>query len=344
MAKETYSMISGTGHYLPETILSNKDLEKIVDTSDEWITQRVGIKERHIVGDQDLCTSDLAYEASKRALEDANLTAEDLDLIIVATVTPDMKFPSTAIFLQQKLGAKKAAAFDLSAACSGFLYSLNIANSFIKTGKYQHILIVGVEILTSMINWKDRSTAVIFGDGAGACILSPSDGTRGVMGTYMKSDGNLANLLYAKGGGTKEEKKIEFIKKNQDLTPEQEFSDEDKRMYIRMEGHKVYKYAVKSMIEAANKAMEDAEMEYEEIDLFIPHQANTRIIEAIGKRVKIDNEKIFVNLPYTGNTSAASIPIALDQARKEGKLKENDNLLVSAFGGGFTWAGAVIKL
>lgn len=335
MSKKTNSMIIGTGHYLPETILTNKDLEKTMDTTDEWITRMVGIKERHIIGDSGEANSDLGSKAAMRAIEDAGITAEDLDVIIYATVTPDMKFPSTAIFVQQKIGAVNAAVFDIAAACTGWIYGLILADSLIATGKYKNILVVGAEVLTSMVDWKDRGTAVLFGDGAGACIMGPSDGERGILGSYMKSDGRLADLLWAKGGGTLVEKTVEDAMHN---------DSEETKMCIRMEGNKVYKNAVRAMIESAESAMKDAEVTEEDIDILIPHQANLRIIDAIARRVNLPDEKVIRNLENVGNTSAASIPIALDQARKKGMAKEGENLLVAAFGGGFTWGGLVIKL
>lgn len=330
MAKKPFSMIAGTGHYLPEKIMANQDYEKILDTTDEWITQMVGIKERHIIDEKGgEITSDLATNAAKLALEDANMNPEDIDAIIVGTVTGDMKFPSTAIFTQRKIGASNAAAFDIAAACSGFLYGLNLADGMIASGRFKNILVIGVEVLTSMVDWSDRSTAVLFGDGAGAAVLVPSDGERGLLGSYVKSDGNLAELLWAPGAGT-----------NIRLSPESIANGDH---FIRMEGNQVFKHAVRCMIEATKKAMEEAEVTSEEIDMLIPHQANIRIIDAIAKRVKLE-DKLFTNLEYTGNTSAASIPIAIDQARKSGKLKKGDNLLLGAFGAGFTWSGAVIKM
>jgi len=329
MQKQPFSKIAGTGHYLPETILTNQDLEKIMDTTDEWIMQRVGIRERHIVGQSGESTSDLASKAALRAIEDAGITPADIDLIIIGTVTPDMKFPSTAIFVQQKIGAVNAAAFDMQAACTGFLYGMNIADSMIRTGKFKNALVVGVEFLTSLINWNDRGTAVLFGDGAGAVVMQPSDGTSGLLGSYIKSSGDLAELLWSVGGGT-------YAFSSKENIP-------DRNAYIRMEGNQVFRHAVRAMIDSAEKAMADAGITEDDIDLLIPHQANMRIIEAIATRVKLPQEKVYVNLPYTGNTSAASIPIAMDQARKKGVLKAGDTVLMAAFGAGFTWGGAVVK-
>lgn len=329
MKKQPFSKIAGTGHYLPETILTNQDLEKIMDTTDEWIMQRVGIRQRHIVGQSGEATSDLASKAALKAIEDAGIKASDIDLIIIGTVTPDMKFPSTAIFVQQKIGAVNAAAFDIQAACTGFLYGMTIADSMIRTGKFKNVLVVGVEFLTSLINWNDRGTAVLFGDGAGAVIMQPADGESGLLGSYIKSSGDLAELLWSVGGGT-------YAFSSKENIP-------DRNAYIRMEGNQVFRHAVRAMIDSAEKAMADAGITEDDIDLLIPHQANMRIIEAIATRVKLPAEKVYVNLPYTGNTSAASIPIAMDQARKKGVLKAGDTVMMAAFGAGFTWGGVVVK-
>ncbi|MBN1969000.1 MAG: ketoacyl-ACP synthase III [Candidatus Delongbacteria bacterium] len=333
MEKKTNCYIAGTGHYLPETKLTNADLEKMMETTDEWITQMVGIKERHIVGKSGEVTSDLAAKAGLRAIEDAGLTPEDIQLIIVGTVTHDMMFPSTAIFVQNKIGAKNAAAFDISAACTGFIYGLTMANGMIASSGYDNILVIGVEYLTSLINWEDRGTAVLFGDGAGAVVLKKSNeenNHRGLLGSYIKSDGSLAELLWSVGGGT--------------YVTSDKCTEEDKRAIIRMQGNKVYKYAVRAMIESAEEAMKNAGVTEKDIDILIPHQANMRIIDAIAKRVNLPEEKVLKNLPYTGNTSAASIPIVLDQAIKRGEIKKGDNVLIAAFGAGFTWGGAVIKI
>ncbi|MCK4980096.1 MAG: ketoacyl-ACP synthase III [Candidatus Delongbacteria bacterium] len=338
MAKKPTLKIAGTGHYLPETILTNKDLEKIMDTTDEWITQRVGIKERRVIGDSGLSTSDMATSAGKAAIEDAGITPEDLDCIIVATISPDMHFPSTAIFVQQNLGASNAAAFDVSAACTGWIYGMTVAEGLILSGKFKNILVIGAEFLTATADINDRSTYVLFGDAAGACVVQPADGERGMLGSYIKSNGDLAELLWSYGGGTRVNKKVPDQEKMVDK------DGNDKRSIIRMEGNKVYKYAVRAMIESAEKAMEDAQITEADIDMLIPHQANSRIIDAIAKRVNMPDEKVVRNLQFQGNTSSASIPVALDQARKDGRLKDGDVLLVAAFGGGFTWGGLVIKM
>ncbi|MBN2789255.1 MAG: ketoacyl-ACP synthase III [Candidatus Delongbacteria bacterium] len=338
MSKKPTLKIVGTGSFLPDTVVTNKDLEKIMDTTDEWITQRVGIKERRVIGESGLSTSDMATFAGKAAIEDAGLTAEDIDCIIVATITPDMNFPSTAIFVQQNLGAKNAAVFDVSAACTGWIYGMTIAEGLILSGKFKNILVIGAEFLTSLSDINDRSTYVLFGDASGAVVVQPADGDRGMLGSYIKSNGDLADLLWSYGGGTRVNKKV---------SDQEKMFDEngiDKRSTIRMEGNKVYKYAVRAMIESAEKAMEDAQITEDDIDMLIPHQANSRIIDAIAKRVNMPDDKVVRNLQYMGNTSSASIPVALDQVRKEGRLKDGDVLLVAAFGGGFTWGGLVIKM
>jgi 3-oxoacyl-[acyl-carrier-protein] synthase III len=337
MSRKIVMKIAGTGHFLPEKIMTNADFEKILDTTDEWITQRVGIKERRVVGDSNLSTSDLATSAAKAAMEDAGINAEDIDAIIIATVTPDMAFPSTAIFVQKNLGAVNAAVFDISAACTGWIYAMTIAEGMIALGKFKNILVIGAEFLTSLADMTDRGTAVLFGDGAGAVVVQPADGERGMMGSYIKSNGDLAELLWSYGGGSRVNKKVT----DQDIMTDE--NGNDKRSKIRMEGNKVYKYAVRAMIESAEKVMEDAGITEKDIDLLIPHQANLRIIDAIAERLNMPDERVVRNLQYLGNSSAATIPIAIDQARKDGRIKKGDVVLVAAFGGGFTWGGLVIK-
>ncbi|MGD9707548.1 MAG: beta-ketoacyl-ACP synthase III [Candidatus Delongbacteria bacterium] len=337
MKNKPIMKIAGTGHYLPEKIMTNQDFEKILDTTDEWITQRVGIKERRVVGDANQSTSDLATFAAKAAIEDAGIKAEDVDAIIIATVTPDMSFPSTAIFVQKNLGAVNAAAFDLSAACTGWIYGMTLAEGLISSKKFRNILVIGAEFLTSLADMTDRSTAVLFGDGAGAVVVQPSDDESGIMGSYIKSNGELAELLWSYGGGSRVNKRVTDQEKMVDK------NGKDKRSKIMMEGNKVYKYAVRAMIESAEKAMEDAGITEKDIDVLIPHQANMRIIDAIAERLDMPNERVIRNLQYLGNSSAATIPIAIDQGRKSGKIKKGDIVLVAAFGGGFTWGGLVIK-
>jgi len=323
------AMILGTGRGIPEKILTNFDLEKMVETSDQWIRERSGIERRHILEDGKV-NSDLSSEAAMKALEDAGVKPEELDFIIVATITPDYIFPSTASQVQAKIGAVNAAAFDISAACSGFIYGLTFANSLIKSEAANRVLVIGAEILSRITDWEDRGTCVLFGDGAGAAVLGPAEGDRGIVSTYIKSDGRLGNLLNMPGGGSAHPATHETV---------------DKRMhYIKMEGREVFKHAVRTMRDAAIHALNLAGYTGEDIDLLIPHQANVRIIDAIASRLKLPDEKVYVNIQEFGNTSAASIPIALDEARKNGKLKNGDLCLMVAFGGGFTWGSALVRM
>ncbi|MHB0913688.1 MAG: beta-ketoacyl-ACP synthase III [Armatimonadota bacterium] len=317
--------IIGIGSYTPPKVLTNADLEKIVDTNDEWIVTRSGIRERHIVEDG-MTASDMAYEAAKKALDTAGLSPEDLDLVICATITGDMPFPSTACLLQDRLGAKKAAAFDLQAGCSGWVYSLATGSQFIRTGVYNHVLIVGVDALSTVTDWTDRNTCVLFGDGAGAAVLGPVDG---VLATHLGSDGSGGELLKIEAGGSKLPTSAETVANRQH--------------YVKMEGREVFKFAVKIMGEASMQVLEACGLTPEDVDLFIPHQANIRIIDAAAQRLKLPPEKVFVNVERYGNTSAASIPIALDEAYRSGKVKPGDILVTVGFGAGLTWAAAVIK-
>ncbi len=305
--------IKGLGMYVPPRVLTNADLEKILDTSDEWITTRTGIKERHIAEEWENA-SDLAVPAAKEAIENAGITPKDIDCVIVATSTPDMTFPSTACFLADKLGCSKPMAFDISAACSGFIYAITIANSFIKSGQFKNILVVGAEVFSKIIDWNDRSTAVIFGDGAGAVVVSSSEGDSDILAAKMKSDGSHWGSLYCPVG----EK-------------------------LKMRGRETFKLAIKSMESASLKALQQAGLKLEDISLVIPHQANIRIIKALAERLEIPEEKVFSNIHKYGNTSAASIPIAMYEAWKEGKFKKGDYLLLTAFGGGLTWGAVVLK-
>jgi 3-oxoacyl-[acyl-carrier-protein] synthase III len=327
------SSIIGTGSYMPEKILTNDDLSKIVDTNDEWITSRTGIKERRIAAD-DQATSDMAAEAARRAMAAAGVTAEDIQLIIVATVTPDMFFPSTACFVQKKIGAMNAVCFDISAACSGFLYALQVARHFINTGNRTTALVIGAEKLSSLINWQDRNTCVLFGDGAGAVVIRRDDegginAPGRVLSTVMGSDGNLADLLKVPGGASA-----------CPITAENVLSRPNT---IHMEGRETFKHAVTRMLEAAQQALEMAGLKTEDVALVIPHQANARIISAIADRLNLPLERVFMNLDKYGNTSAATIPVALDEANKAGRLKKGDVILLVAFGGGFTWASSVVR-
>lgn len=322
------SKIISTGSYLPERVLSNFDLEKIVDTSDEWITERTGIKERRIAnGNQ--AASDLAYEASKLALGRAALKAEEIDLLIAATVTGDMPFPSTACILQDKLGAKNAAAFDINAACSGFLYGLYIADSFIRSGMHKRILIVGTEVLSKITDWGDRTTCVLFGDGAGAVIVEPTEEDRGIISMSINSDGSMWELLHMPGGGSR--------------FPASKNSVDGGLHYIKMKGNETFKFAVRTLEDLVVKILEENKLGSSQLSLLIPHQANLRIIQATADRLGISMDKVIVNLDRYGNTSAASIPIALDEAVTTGRIKDGNYILLEAFGGGLTWASALIK-
>ena len=323
-----YSKIMGTGSCVPEKILTNADLEKMVDTTNEWITSRSGIKERRIAAPE-VASSDLALGAAQKALEMSGITPAQLDLIIIATVTPDAPLPSTACIVQDKLGAKNAGVVDIVAACSGFIYGLSFARALIGVGQLKNVLVVGVETLSRLTNWNDRNTCVLFGDGAGAAVVSASDEAGGIIDTFLKGDGSLSHLLEVPYGGGRFPLNIENLN--------------DPNRYIRMEGQEVFKSAVVAMGEAATKILKITNTQSKEIDLMIPHQANIRIIEATAKRAKIPMEKVYVNIHKYGNTSAASIPIALDEAVREGRVKKGDKIILVAFGAGFTWGSALIE-
>lgn len=329
MSQKINAGILGTGSYLPEKILTNKELEKIVDTSDEWIVTRTGIHERH-VSRPDETTSDMAAEAAKKALFKAGLKATDMDLIIVATISPDMPTPSTACLVQQKLGAPQAAAFDLSAACSGFVYGLSVAKAFVESGLYKHILLIGAEKLTAFVDWKDRTTCVLFGDGAGAAIIGQvkEDGHK-VLGTFLAANGCEADLLKIPGGGSK--------------TPASDQSLQDRAHYLKMQGKEIFKIGVKVMVSSSLKVLEEAGLTLDQVSLVILHQANLRIIQAVGEKLGIPEEKIYINVDKVGNTSAASIIIALDEAINRGRLKKDDYVVLAAVGAGTTFASALIK-
>uniref|UniRef100_A0A7C5Z7U3 Beta-ketoacyl-[acyl-carrier-protein] synthase III n=1 Tax=Caldicellulosiruptor owensensis TaxID=55205 RepID=A0A7C5Z7U3_9FIRM len=320
--------ILSTGRFVPERILSNHDLEKMVETSNEWITQRTGIKERRIV-DGRTSTTDLAVQAARNAMQKAEILSDDIDLVIVATVTPEMFFPSTACLVQKELKLKNAFAFDISAACSGFIYGMAIATQFIQNGFCKTALVIGAEALSKITNWSDRSTCVLFGDGAGAAILTTSD-EEGILGFELGSDGENGLLLYCHAFGLS------------DLSYSQS-KDMPNFRKIYMDGNEVYKFAVKIMPYAVEKVLEKVGLSSSDIDVFIPHQANIRIIESAAKRLKIPMEKVFVNLHKYGNTSAASIPIALDEAIEEEKIKKGDKIVLVGFGGGLTWASCAVK-
>ena len=320
--------IIGIGSFAPEKILTNKDLEQIVDTSDEWISERTGIKVRHIVADGEN-TSDIAAKAAERALKDAGLTADDIDLIVVATATPDMLFPSTACLVQNQLKAAKVAAYDLAAGCSGFMYAIVTASQFIKTGLYKHVLVIGAESLSRILDWTDRNTCVLFGDGAGAVVLGEVPEGYGILGSNLGSDGSGGDLLCLPAGGTSR--------------PATEETVRDRLHFVHMAGNEVFKFAVKVMGEAALNALEHAQIDTSEVDWLIPHQANIRIIQSAAKRLKMPMEKVIVNVDKYGNTSSASIPIALEEAIHDGRIKSGQVITMVGFGAGLTWASAVMR-
>lgn len=320
--------ILGIGSFLPEKTITNQDIEKMVDTTDEWIIARTGIKARRVV-DEDTATSDLATEAAIRALKDANVEPKEIDLIIVATITPDMAFPSTACIVQKNLKATKAASFDLEAACSGFLYGVAIGQQFIATGMYKKVLVIGAETMSRIVDWKDRNTCILFGDGAGAVVLGETDEGRGILANYMGSDGEGGKFLSVPAGGSRMPATIETIHEG--------------LQYVKMDGSEVFKFAVRIMGKAAEEALKISGHTIEDIDYLVPHQANIRIVEAASKRLKLPKDKIHVNLDKYGNMSAASVPVALDEAVKEGKIKKDDLIVLVGFGGGLTWGSCVIK-
>ncbi|MDQ8733397.1 beta-ketoacyl-ACP synthase III [Paenibacillus sp. LHD-38] len=319
--------IIGTGKYVPERILSNKELEAMVETNDEWIVTRTGIKERRLAAAEE-ATSDLALHASREAIAAAGLTAEDIDLIIVATITPDMFFPSTACLLQDKLGAKKAAAFDLSAACSGFIYGLATGSSMIASGMYKNVLVVGAETLSRITDYTDRNTCILFGDGAGAVVLGQVEEGRGFQSFELGADGSGGELLKVNGGGSR--------------VPATEESIQTKQHYIQMAGNDVFKFAVRIMGSVAEEALLKAGIAKEEVDLLVPHQANIRIIQSALNRLSLSEDKAMINLDKYGNMSSASIPVALAEAVEQGRVKEGDRIVLVGFGGGLTWGASVL--
>ena len=320
--------ITGVGSYVPKRVLTNADLEKIVDTTDDWITSRTGIRERRTAA-EDEYTSTMGIAAARIALERAGVDAADLDLIIVATITPDMPFPATACIVQQELGAAKAAAFDLEAACTGFLYALEIGRQFIDNGTYQNVLIIGAEKLSSIIDWKDRNTCVLFGDGAGAAVLQHRADSRGVLATRLGSDGGKANILAMPGGGCRQPATVDSVN--------------ERIHFLKMEGKEVFKNAVNAMTGAAKEVLERSGVGMEDIKCVIPHQANQRIISAVGERLGARNDQVFVNLHKYGNTSAASVAVALDEAVSTGRIERGDLILIIAFGAGLTWGATVLE-
>lgn len=313
--------IISTGSYLPKKVLTNFDLEKMVETSDEWITERTGIKERHIADASEL-TSDLALNAAEEAVKNANINKDEIDLIIVATTTPDRTFPSTAVILQNKLGlSEKCFAFDMQAVCSGFIYALNVANNFIRTGQIKTALVVGAETISRIVDWKDRNTCVLFGDGAGAVILQATNEDCGILNCLLHSDGKYTDILNTDGG----------VSLNQ------------KSGTIFMEGREVFKLAVNKMSECVLENLSKCNLTQENIDLLVPHQANKRIIDGVGKKLGLPEDKVILTLDKQGNTSAASVPMALDYALKNSKIKSGDIVVLEALGGGITWGSIIIK-
>lgn len=327
----TCAAVAGTGSYVPEKVLTNDDFAKMVDTNDEWITTRTGIKQRRVASDKE-STAALASEAARRALADADMKPEELDLIIVATITPEMVFPSTACFVQDSIGAVNAWAFDLSAACSGFVYALSIAQQFIGAGRYRSAMVIGAETLTRITDYTDRGSCILFGDGAGAVILKASNNnsSMGIMYSTAFSDGAGWTSLNCKAYGSR--------------NPVSKPLPDPKMAYMYINGKEVYHTAVRRIVELVNECLEKCDLDIKDIALFIPHQMNARIIESVGKRLSFTDDQIFINIDKYGNTSAASIPIALDEARKTGRLKQKDIVLLVAFGGGLTWGANVIQL
>lgn len=330
------SRILGTGHYLPSIIRTNADLEKMVETSDAWIAERTGIRERRIAP-EGVVTSDMAAAAAKQALEAAELAPSDLDLIIVGTVTPDMPMPATAVFVQQKLGAGHCPAFDLSAACAGFIFGLSIGDQFIRTGAMKNVLVVGVELLSRVVNWEDRTTCVLFGDGAGAVVLGPAGGAmtangkpRGILSTKIHTDGALAQSLMIPGGGS--------------VDPMSEKLIAEKRHKVHMKGQDIFKVAVKNLYSATKAALDMTGMTADEVDWICPHQANLRIIDFAAARIGVAKEKVLVNIDRVGNTSSASIPILLDESLRSGKIRAGDTVAMCALGAGISWGGAIVRM
>jgi 3-oxoacyl-[acyl-carrier-protein] synthase-3 len=320
--------ILGTGHSYPEGILTNADLAQIVDTNDEWITTRTGIKQRRKAAPGEY-TSLFAVRAARQAIERAKLDPSEIDLLLCATVTPDQILPSTGCIIQAELGANNAAAMDIVAACSGFLYGVSLADSMIRTGQIRHALVIGAEILTQYVDYTDRQTCVLFGDGAGAAVLGPVEGNRGILGTKIKSDGRYEEQLFSPGGGTRRRPSAETLAAGDH--------------FFKMKGNELFKVAVRSMAEISRDILQTAGLKTEDVDLFIPHQANQRITEAVADRLNVDLSRVYSNIAVHGNTSSASIPIALDECVESGRVKEGDLVLMTSFGGGVTWGGVLLR-
>jgi len=319
--------ITGTGSYAPAKVLSNADLEQMVATSDEWIAERTGIRERRIAGTGEAC-SDLAVKAAQRALDSAGVGASDLDMILLATCTGDYPLPATACLIQHRLGATRAAACDLSAACCGFVYALSVADAYVRTGM-RHVLVIGSEVMSAITDWTDRNTCILFGDGAGAAVVSASEGESGILSTHLRSDGALWELIAVPGGGSR-------------LPPSEKVVSE-KLNCIKMKGNETFKVAVRTLEDVARETLAANNVKIEDLDLYVPHQANVRILKAVSDRLGLPLEKVMLNLDRYGNTSAASIPIALDEAVRQGRIKEGSLVMLGAFGAGLTWASALIR-
>jgi len=322
------SRVTGTGAYLPDRRLTNQELERMVETSDRWIVERTGIRERRIAAPEE-ATSDLAAAAGRQALTASGVAASSVELIIVATATPDMLFPSTACLVQERLGAKQAFAFDLSAACTGFLYALAVADQYIRTGTYRTVLVIGAEVLSRMIDWTDRTTCILFGDGAGAVVVQADRGARGVLSTHLHSDGSLWDLIHIPGGGSRRPPSAETLA--------------DRMNFVKMKGSETFRVAVRALEEVAREALAANQLSPEQVSWIIPHQANLRILQAVAERLKVPADKVVINVDRYGNTSAASIPIALDEVVRAGRVRSDDLLLLEAFGAGLTWGAAVVR-
>jgi len=324
------AVIAGTGSCVPEKQLTNEDLTKMVDTNDEWITTRTGIKVRRIAAENET-TASLATEAAKKALQQANVSPEDVEMIIVATITPEMVFPATACFVQAQLGAKKAWAFDISAACSGFVYALSIAQHFVISGKYDNVLVIGAETISKITDYKDRTSCILFGDGAGAAVVKRGDanGSKGIFYSTCGSDGSGWPAIHCPAYGSRH--------------PADKPLENPNHIYLQISGREVYQLAVRKIIETVEDCLTNCKLTINDIDLFIPHQMNARIIESVAKRLELSDEKVFINIDKYGNTSAASIPIALDECLRQGRIKKGDIILLVAFGGGLTWGANVIE-
>lgn len=320
--------ISGIGSHVPDRILTNDDLSKMVDTSHEWIVERTGIVERRIA-DENTASSDLGIKAALKALEDANTSPEEIDLVLVATATPDYLFPSTACIIQNAIGAKKAAAFDLEAGCSGFVYGIATGANFVMSGAYEKVLVIGTETLTKVTDWEDRNTCVLFGDGAGACVLERCEEGYGILSFELGADGSGGDTLILPAGGSKNPGSLETVKAREH--------------FLKMEGREVFKFAARKMPEATLNALEKANLTIDDLDFLVPHQANLRIIDAAAKKLKMNKDKICVNLDKYGNISSASVPVCLDEIVKDSKVKKGDNIVMVAFGAGLTWGSVAIR-